>query len=86
LDTRTTVLGHVVRGGTPVAADRVLASQFGHHAIELLMGGGAGRMVVMRRGELSGIDLLEATNQQRLVPRNHPLIAAARAVRTNFGD
>jgi hypothetical protein len=50
------------------------------------MGGGSGRMVVLRRNEFADIDLLETANKQRLVPADHPLIAAAKAVRTCFGD
>ena len=86
LETRITVLGHVLRGGPPVAADRILATRFGHHAMQLLMSGAHGRMVVMHQGELDSINLLHVANKQRLVPRDHPLIATARAVRTNFGD
>jgi phosphofructokinase-like protein len=86
METRTTVLGHVVRGGAPVAADRVLATQFGHGAVELLMAGKFNRMVVMSDGKLGDIDLRQAMHTQRLVPLDHPLIATARAVRTNFGD
>jgi phosphofructokinase-like protein len=85
-DVRTTVLGHVVRGGPPVPEDRVLATQFGHQAIEMLRNGATGRMVVMRDGRIDDIDLLAAANKQRLVPIGSPLIAAARAVRTCFGD
>jgi 6-phosphofructokinase 1 len=40
IETRVTVLGHVQRGGTPLPEDRVLATRFGHAAIELLMSGG----------------------------------------------
>jgi 6-phosphofructokinase 1 len=86
LETRTTVLGHVQRGGTPIASERVLATQLGHHALRLLLNGREGRMVVMRGETLSDADLLAATNRQRLVPLEHPLITAARAVRTCFGD
>src|SRR5262245_2529571 len=86
LDTRTTVLGHVVRGGRPVAADRVLATQFGHCAMETLMRGKSGRMIVWQKGALDDIDLRTVAGKQRLVPPDHPLIAAARAVRTSFGD
>ena len=70
MKTRTTVLGHVVRGGPPVASDRVLATQFGFQAMQLLMRGAFGRMVVSHKGELSDIDLLWAANKQRLVPRD----------------
>jgi len=86
IETRTTVLGHVIRGGPPVAADRVLATHFGHHAMRLLMNDAENRMVVMRDGQLGDVDLNTAAGNQRLVPQDHPLIDAARAVRTYFGD
>lgn len=86
IETRVTVLGHVVRGGPPVAADRVLATKFGHHAIELLMRGSSGRMVVLHDGTLGDVDLHGVAEKQRLVPADHALIAAARGVRTCFGD
>jgi phosphofructokinase-like protein len=86
IETRTTVLGHVIRGGPPVAADRVLASQFGFHAMELLMNGTRNRMVVKVHGELSDVDIMHTVNKQRLVPVTHPLINVARSVRTCFGD
>jgi len=86
IETRTTVLGHVLRGGGPIAADRVLASRFGFRALKMLVGGATGRMVVLDGVRLSDVDLLHAANKQRLVPVDHPLIDVARAVRTNFGD
>ena len=85
-ETRTTVLGHVQRGGTPVAADRVLATRFGVAAIEHLLAGRHDRMVVWSGGTISDIGILEAAGNQRLVPLDHPLIDAARSVRTCFGD
>lgn len=86
IETRFTVLGHIQRGGTPVPADRVLATQFGHHAMEILMQGKIGRMVVMQQGELGDVDLLHAAHKQRLVDDQHPLVRAARSVRTSFGE
>jgi len=86
IETRTTALGHVQRGGPPVAADRVLATQFGIHALELVMNGAQSRMVVMQDGRITDVDLLHAAGKQRLVPMDHPLITAARSVRTCFGD
>ena len=86
IETRTTVLGHVQRGGPPVAADRVLATQFGYHAINLLMSGRHNRMVVVRDGQITDIPILDAAHRQRLVPLDHPLIEVARSVRTCFGD
>jgi 6-phosphofructokinase 1 len=86
LETRTTVLGHVQRGGGPVAADRVLATQFGFHALEMLMDGAQSRMVTMCDGAIGDTELMAAVGAQRLVPPDHPLIDIARSVRTCFGD
>lgn len=85
-ESRVTVLGHVQRGGTPIHSDRLLATRFGYHAIELLMGGARNRLVVMRNHQVTDIDLLDAADKQRLVPLDSPLLAAARAVGTCFGD
>lgn len=85
LETRTTVLGHVQRGGTPCAADRVLATNFGYHATELLKGGKFNRLVVRQNHQCTDIDILRAADKQRTVPMNDPLIKAARAVGTCFG-
>ena len=86
IETRTTVLGYTQRGGPPVARDRVLATQFGHHAVELLVSGASGRMVGREGGMLTDVDIRTAANKQRTVPIDDPLITAARAVRTCFGD
>jgi 6-phosphofructokinase 1 len=86
IETRVTVLGHVQRGGTPVADDRVLATLFGHAAIERLMAGAVGRLIVMQQGKITDVELTSVENKQRLVPVDHPLILAARDVGTCFGD
>lgn len=92
IESRYVVLGHVQRGGTPEPEDRVLGTLFGHRAMDLLRAGKGDRMVAMRGvsaiGETSitDVDLHMAAGKQRLVPPGHPLIAAARAVGTCFGD
>jgi phosphofructokinase-like protein len=86
IETRTVILGHVQRGGTPVAADRVLATEFGGAAVELLMAGQRGRLVVMRGGVVTHIPLEDAAGKQRLIPLDLPLLRAARSVGTCFGD
>jgi len=86
IESRYVVLGHVQRGGTPCAADRVLATQFGDHAMELLKSGAQNRLVVMQGGELRDVEITSAADKQRLVPLDHPIIAAARSVDTCFGD
>ena len=85
-DVRTTVLGHIVRGGTPTAPDRILATNFGYHAIRILMEGARGRLVVRQNNSFGDIELLQSAGQQRRVPFDSALIAAARAIGTSFGD
>jgi 6-phosphofructokinase 1 len=86
IETRTVSLGHVQRGGTPVAADRVLATEFGDAAVQLLMAGERGRLVAMKGRAVSHIPLEDAAGRQRLVPLDLPLLLAARNVGTCFGD
>lgn len=86
LDARATILGHVQRGGAPTPADRVLASAFGHHALELLMAGESGKLVVWKDGKIGQTDIQSVAGKQRKVPVDHRLIAVARAVGTSFGD
>ena len=85
LDCREVVLGHVQRGGTPTPFDRVLATKFGHAAIELLMKGVRGQLVVLKDGKISSIRLSKVAGRIRAVPKNHRLIKAALAVGTSFG-
>lgn len=86
LVTRCTVLGYMQRGGTPLHEDRILATLFGHAAITTLMSGKRNRLVVMRGGRVTDMPLDHAHGRQRLVPTDHPLIEAARAIGTSFGD
>jgi 6-phosphofructokinase 1 len=86
VESRTTVLGHVQRGGPPIAADRILATHFGFHAIATLLAGRRGRMVVRQNNVYTDVDLLHSAGKQRLVRADFPLIAAARAIGTCFGD
>lgn len=82
---RATVLGHVQRGGSPSAADRLLATEFGHHATRLLAEGARNRMVVRVGNVTTDIGLEAVAHKQRTVPADHPLILAARSVGTSFG-
>jgi 6-phosphofructokinase 1 len=86
LETRATILGHVQRGGTPSAMDRVLATQFGYHALELVMSGACGQLVVLKDGRIGQVSIEDVAGKQRKVPANHPLVMTARAVATSFGD
>jgi ATP-dependent phosphofructokinase / diphosphate-dependent phosphofructokinase len=85
IETRAITLGHIQRGGTPVAEDRVLATEFGNKAIDLLAAGECGRLVVMKGRTVTHIPIEDAEGKQRLVPLDHPLIGAARNLGTCFG-
>lgn len=86
LECRATILGHVQRGGKPTAHDRVLATQFGHRAVEMIVRGEFNRMVAMQRGRLTSVPIAEVADRQRLIPPDHPVIAACRATGVSFGE
>ncbi len=67
-EARATVLGHVQRGGTPTAFDRVLATRFGLHAIDAAHQGEWGKMTSLRATDIVLVDLAEATAELKLVP------------------
>ena len=67
-DARSTVLGHVQRGGTPTAFDRVLATRFGLHAIDAADGGEWGQMTALRSTDIELVPLAEATAELKVVP------------------
>jgi ATP-dependent phosphofructokinase / diphosphate-dependent phosphofructokinase len=85
-ETRTVVLGHLQRGGSPTAADRVLATELGAKAVDLIVRGEFGQMVAVRDGRITAVPLEVAAEGPRTVPLDHPLIAAARSIGTSFGD
>ncbi len=66
-DTRVTILGHIQRGGTPTAFDRVLATRFGIAAIEAVHDEAYGQMVALQAGEIVRVPLAEAVGQLKLV-------------------
>lgn len=86
LDARATILGHIQRGGSPTPADRVLATQFGHHALEILMNGAKGQLVVQTQGKLGEVSIESVAGKQRTILPDEPLVRTARAVGTCFGD
>lgn len=85
-EVRTTVLGHVQRGGDPTPFDRVLATQFGHHAAQLVLQGSYGRMVTLERGVIGSVAISEVANTQRKVPLQHGLLVMARDIGISLGE
>lgn len=64
-ETRVTILGHIQRGGSPTAADRVLASRMGAYAVEILLEGKAGRVVGIRNNQMMDLDIDEALDNNK---------------------
>lgn len=83
---RETVLGHVQRGGTPTAFDRVLASVFGVKAFELILDKKFGRMVSFKNNKIIDVPLEEATSTYNFVDKNAYLVNAAKGLGISFGD
>jgi 6-phosphofructokinase 1 len=68
IETRSTTLGHIQRGGTPTAYDRILATRFGLHAIDAVHEGDSGVMVALQGTEIVRVPLQEATKELKTVP------------------
>jgi len=68
-ETRATVLGHVQRGGTPTAFDRVLATRFGLHAIDAAHAERWGKMTALRGTDIQLVDLADAVDELKTVPK-----------------
>ncbi len=86
IETRTVVMGHLQRGGSPTAFDRVLATRLGTKAVEMIANGEFGQMVGVKGNSLAGVPLEEVAIGPRTVPTDDPVIRAARSVGTCFGD
>src|SRR6266511_3023333 len=86
LEARITILGHVQRGGSPSAADRLLATRLGTACVDLIGQGRYGIMVAARGEGSEPVPLEEVVGKRKNVPLDHPWILSARHVGTNFGD
>ncbi len=85
-ETRVTVLGYIQRGGSPVASDRILATRYGTHAVDLIIEGNFGRMVALHGNNITSIPLSEVEGKTRVIDPLFPLIKKARKIGTCFGD
>lgn len=82
---RSTVLGHLQRGGSPNPYDRILATRFGVGAADLVARGRWGEMVRIRDDRVEGVSLAEAIAGQRLVDPQSELVRVARATGVELG-
>ena len=86
IETRTVVMGHLQRGGCPTPSDRILATQLGTKAIDMIENGDFGYMVGVKNNSLVKVSLQKVAGGARTVPPAHPLLKSARSVGTCFGD
>ena len=84
-EVRTTILGHVQRGGSPTPFDRVLSTRFGTYAADLVAQGASGVMVARRDGKMTAVPFAEVADRTKLVQATDPLVRAALDVGTSFG-
>ncbi|MCL2444491.1 MAG: 6-phosphofructokinase [Treponema sp.] len=85
METRSTVLGYMQRGGIPSSSDRVLATCLGTAAVELLAKGEYGRMVALAGNNIESVDLSVPEGKVKSVPADHYMLDAAQAVGTCIG-
>jgi ATP-dependent phosphofructokinase / diphosphate-dependent phosphofructokinase len=85
-ETRSVVLGHLQRGGSPTSFDRMLATRFGAMAVELLMRGERDRMVAFQPPDIGSVPLEDVVGKNRLVPADGDVVRTARALGISFGD
>jgi len=84
-ETRTVVLGHLQRGGAPTTFDRVLATQFGAHAVRLIIERKFGHMVTYQPPDMLDVPIIDAIKLSTVCP-NCSAVQAARALGICFGD
>ncbi len=85
-DTRVVVLGHLLRGGTPTAADRLIALRFGAAAVRALRENHSGAMVALDPPDVNYVPLDEATCRMKTVPLDGDTILTGRDLGICFGD
>jgi len=85
-EVRVTVLGHVQRGGTPDARDRVIASAFGIHAVDLVAEGKFDRMVGWTARQVIDVPIADAIEKPRQVNPDGPMVRTARGLGICLGD
>ena len=83
LETRSVILGHIQRGGTPTAFDRMLATRYGVGAIDMVHRGEFGRLAALRGQEIVSVPLQEALQENRKVPPE--LLAMADSLQEKHG-
>ena len=85
-ETRSCTLGHLQRGGSPTALDRMLGCRFGVKAVKLIEEGKFGHMVSYQSYHVDSVPIEDAVSHVRVVEPNSEIVETARAVGISFGD
>jgi 6-phosphofructokinase 1 len=85
VDVRAMVLGHLQRGGSPTAFDRLLATRFGAMAVHMIAQGHLGHMAAFRDGRMTAIPMSDAVSQQKQVPLESDLVRTASGLNICLG-
>ena len=85
MEVRVTVLGHLQRGGSPNAFDRILSTQFGVAVVDLIANNRFGEMVCLRGQKIESVSLSEAVKDQKKVPTEEGLVKTAESIGISFG-
>ena len=86
IESRCTVLGHVQRGGTPTAFDRVLSTRYGVAALECVLDGSFGNMVALQQNQIIRVPIADIAGIAHNVTADNELLQAGRAIGICFGD
>ncbi len=86
LESRLTILGHLQRGGTPSATDRVLATRLGSSCVKYIENGDFGNMIALRGDGTVLVPLQDVIGKRKVVPLDHSWLESARNVGTCLGD
>jgi 6-phosphofructokinase 1 len=85
METRVTILGHLLRGGIPTAYDRLLATRFGNEAVKLVNQNRYGLMVGLKGQHIEPVPIEEVAGKYRRVPEDSPYIQTAKSIGISFG-
>ena len=86
IESRCTVLGHLQRGGTPTAYDRILATRYGVAAVDCILRGEFGRMVALQKNQITSVPIEDVVGKPHNVPADDQLVLAGRSIGVCFGD
>ena len=86
LEARSTILGHIQRGGSPTAHDRILSTRYGAAAVELLMQGTFGMMVTLKGDDMGYASLEDVIGKNKAVDPSGELVSIAKGIGISFGD